>query len=132
IGIATYPDGGTNSESLIKNAGIAMYHAKSAGKDFQIFQQEMNADTNQRLVLEQELRRGLELGQLKIHYQPQLDCATERLTGVEALTRWTHPTLGEISPDAFIPIAEHSRLILQMDRRTLRLACREIGPMHRQ
>jgi diguanylate cyclase (GGDEF)-like protein/PAS domain S-box-containing protein len=132
IGVATYPDGGDSSEALIKNAGIAMYHAKNSGRDFQIFEREMNADTDQRLMLEQELRRCLELGQLQIHYQPQLDCVSERLVGVEALIRWNHPTLGQVSPGVFIPIAEHSRLILQMDRRTLQLACREIRALHRQ
>src|SRR5690606_9848996 len=101
-----------------------MYYAKTSGKaGFQIFEQEMKESTSQRLLLEQELRRALELNQFEIHYQPQLDTETEQLIGVEALIRWNHPQLGQVSPAAFIPVAEHSRLILEMDRRTLRRAC---------
>jgi diguanylate cyclase (GGDEF)-like protein/PAS domain S-box-containing protein len=133
IGIAIYPDGGTNIDALIKNADIAMYRVKNSGKDdFQIFSQEMNAGMSQRLLLEQELRRGMESGELEICYQPQIDSETAQLVGVEALIRWNHPRLGQIPPSVFIPIAEDSRLILEMDRLTLQRACREIGDMHRQ
>ncbi|HEX5514991.1 MAG TPA: EAL domain-containing protein [Gammaproteobacteria bacterium] len=133
IGAAIYPEGGDSSEALIKNAGIAMYYAKTSGKaGFQIFEQEMKESTSQRLLLEQELRRALELNQFEIHYQPQFDTETEQLIGVEALIRWNHPRLGQVSPAAFIPVAEHSRLILEMDRRTIRRACREIATLHRQ
>lgn len=133
IGAAIYPEGGESSEALIKNAGIAMYHAKTSGRSgFQVFEQEMNESTSQRLLLEQELRRGLELDQFEIHYQPQLDSDTEQLVGVEALIRWNHPDLGQVSPAVFIPVAEHSRLIVELDRRTLRRACREIAALHRQ
>lgn len=133
IGVAIYPEGGETSEALIKNAGIAMYHAKTSGRSgLQIFEPEMNQTTNQRLLLEQELRRGLEQDQFEIYYQPQLDSMTEQLVGLEALIRWKHPTLGQVSPAVFIPVAEHSRLILELDRRTLRRACREIAALHRQ
>ena len=133
IGVAIYPEGGETSEALIKNAGIAMYHAKTSGRSgLQIFEPEMNQTTNQRLLLEQELRRGLEQDQFEIYYQPQLDSMTEQLVGLEALIRWEHPTLGQVSPAVFIPVAEHSRLILELDRRTLRRACREIAALHRQ
>jgi diguanylate cyclase (GGDEF)-like protein/PAS domain S-box-containing protein len=131
IGIAIYPDGGTNIDSLIKNADIAMYRAKNGGKNgFRIFSPDMTQATAERLLLEQELRRSLDSDQFDIFYQPQIDSVTERVVGVEALIRWNHPQLGQVPPDTFIPIAEDSRLILELDRRTLRRACRQIGHLH--
>jgi diguanylate cyclase (GGDEF)-like protein/PAS domain S-box-containing protein len=132
IGIVVYPEGGTTLDMLIKNADIAMYHVKSTGKDgYHIFSNEMTAPVTQRLLLEQDMRRGLENSEFAIHYQPQVDTLTERLVGVEALVRWNHPELGQLAPNEFIPVAEDSRLIVELDRLTLARACREIVHYHR-
>lgn len=132
IGIAVYPEGGTTIDAIIKNADIAMYRVKNTGRDgYQIFNREMNAGMTQRLALEQDMRRALESNQFKIYYQPQVDTNTAELLGVEALLRWQHPTLGELQPSTFIPIAEDSRLIVELDRITLQRACRQIGSLQR-
>jgi diguanylate cyclase (GGDEF)-like protein/PAS domain S-box-containing protein len=128
IGIAMFPEAGTTLDSLIKNADIAMYRVKSTGKDgLHVFSHDMNTSVAQRLLLEQDLRRALEGDEFEIHYQPQIDANTEQLVGVEALVRWNHPSLGRLAPAEFIPVAEESRLILELDRQTLARACREVG-----
>lgn len=132
IGIATYPESGTTLDALIKNADIAMYRVKSSGKDgHHVFSNDMNSTATQRLLLEQDMRRALETGEFDICYQPQVDAQTERMVGVEALVRWNHPALGRLAPADFIPIAEDSRLIIELDRMTLARACRQIGHYHR-
>jgi len=132
IGIAVYPEGGTTLDGLIKNADIAMYRVKNTGKDgYHVFSHDMTAIATQRLMLEQDMRRALENNEFEIYYQPQVDAQTEQLVGVEALVRWRHPTLGLLAPAEFIPVAEDSRLIIELDRQTLGVACREIGQQHR-
>ena len=132
IGIAMYPEGGTTLDGLIKNADIAMYRVKNTGKDgFHVFSHDMTVTATQRLLLEQDMRRALEHGEFEIYYQPQVDAHSECLIGVEALVRWNHPTLGKLAPAEFIPVAEDSRLIIDLDRLTLSRACREIGYHHR-
>ncbi|WP_019530702.1 EAL domain-containing protein [Dasania marina] len=133
IGIATYPEAGTNMDALIKNSDIAMYQVKNTGKDgVKIFNPDMNDNPTQRLMLEQDIRRAIELDEFDICYQPQVDTLTETVCGVEALIRWNHPTLGRLSPIEFIPIAEESRLIIEIDKYTLRKACRETRHYHHQ
>ncbi len=128
IGIAMYPEAGTTLDALIKNADIAMYRVKSIGKDgLHVFSHDMNTSVTQRLLLEQDLRRALESDEFEIHYQPQVDAQTEQLVGVEALVRWNHPSLGRLAPAEFIPVAEESRLIIELDRLTLARACRQVG-----
>src|SRR5690606_24010515 len=120
IGISVYPEGGTTMDTLIKNADIAMYHVKSSGKDgYHVFNNAMVAPVTQRLLLEQDMRRALEQDEFIIHFQAQVDAQTERLVGVEALVRWDHPELGQLAPNEFIPVAEDSRLIIELDRLTL-------------
>lgn len=132
IGIAIYPEGGTTLDGLIKNADIAMYRVKNTGKDgYHVFSHDMTVTATQRLLLEQDMRRALENGEFDIHYQPQVDARTEQLVGVEALVRWNHPSLGKLAPAEFIPVAEDSRLIIDLDRLTLSRACREIAHQHR-
>ena len=132
IGISVYPEGGTTMDTLIKNADIAMYHVKSSGKDgYHVFNNAMVAPVTQRLLLEQDMRRALEQDEFIIHFQAQVDAQTERLVGVEALVRWDHPELGQLAPNEFIPVAEDSRLIIELDRLTLARACREIVQYHR-
>ena len=133
IGIATYPEAGNNMDTLIKNSDIAMYQVKNTGKDgFKVFNPEMSDNPTERLMLEQDIRRAIELDEFEICYQPQVDTITQTVCGVEALIRWNHPNLGRLSPTEFIPIAEESRLIIEIDKHTLRKACQEIRHYHHQ
>ena len=131
IGIAIYPESGDDMDSLIKNSDIAMYRVKKTGKDgYQLFNKEMHHASTERLMLEQDMRRAIDEDEFEICYQPQVNTVTEKICGVEALIRWNHPTLGRLSPAEFIPIAEDSRLIVEMDKHTLRKACREVRHYH--
>lgn len=133
IGISMYPDSGVSLDALIKNADIAMYKVKKTGKDgYQLFSSEMNTSATERLTLEQDMRKAIENDEFEICYQPQIDTETRMICGVEALIRWNHPTLGRLSPAEFIPIAEDSRLIIEIDSHTLRKACRELAEYHRK
>ncbi len=127
IGISIYPDSGNHMDQLIKNADIAMYRVKNTGKNgYQIYAQDMDTTSSRRLMLEHDMYSALEHDSFDIAYQPQFNIRTNSVSGVEALARWSHPALGEISPAEFIPIAEESRLIVQMDQRLLFRACTEI------
>ncbi len=127
IGIVMYPGGGADIDSLIQNADIAMYQVKDSGKDsYAFYQPEMNAATANRLHFERDIRRALENDEFIVHYQPQIDASTGKVSGVEALIRWQHPTRGFIMPADFIPIAEETRLIMDIDQWILRHACRDL------
>ncbi len=116
IGIAMYPEAGDSVESLIQSADIAMYHVKGRGKNgYQFFSDEMNHKFSTRLSLERELRNALASGQLRVHYQPQVDLNDGRIIGVEALVRWQHPRRGLIEPADFLSVAEETGLITQLD-----------------
>lgn len=133
IGIAVYPDAGDDIEALIKNADIAMYRIKSSGKNGSIlFNAEMNGSVTRRHSLEQDLRKALQNNELEICYQPLVDTVNTNLYGVEALIRWNHPRYGRLSPAEFIPIAEDSRLIVEIDRQTMREACLHVGALHQK
>jgi len=126
VGIAIYPDDGADFESLQKKADMAMYRAKDAGRNtYRFFNEEMNDDAVERLAMNVGLRRGLELGQFELYYQPQLEIASGALIGAEALIRWNHPELGLVLPGRFISVAEESGLIVPMGDWVLREACRE-------
>ena len=113
VGISIFPEHGTDAETLIKNADAAMYSAKDGGRNnFRFFADDMNAQVVERLTLENSLRLALGKNELFLVYQPQMDIASGRIIGLEALLRWQHPTLGLVPPDKFIQIAENSRLIL--------------------
>ena len=124
LGISIFPEHGVDGETLIKNADAAMYSAKDNGRNnIQLFTDQMNAQAVERLALESSLRRALEKKELFLVYQPQMDVATGKITGLEALLRWQHPELGLVPPDRFIRIAENSGLIIPIGEWVLRAAC---------
>ena len=124
LGIGIFPEHGGDSETLIKNADAAMCCAKEKGRNnFRFFTEDMNAQAVERLTLESSLRLALDNKELFLMYQPQMDIATGRIIGLEALLRWQHPELGLVPPDKFIRIAENCGLIVPIGEWVLRTAC---------
>ncbi|MFK8067612.1 MAG: EAL domain-containing protein [Gammaproteobacteria bacterium] len=127
IGITTYPKDGHDAETLIKNADMAMYHAKEKGKNvYSYYQESMNIAAFERLNLQNELRQALANNEFVLFYQPQVDLNNGEIVSVEALIRWRHPTKGLISPIRFIPIAEQSELIVPIGEWVLKEACKQV------
>jgi diguanylate cyclase (GGDEF)-like protein/PAS domain S-box-containing protein len=124
VGISIFPEHGTDSETLIKNADAAMYCAKESGRNtIRFFSDDMNAQVVERLTIEHDLRLALENKELFLMYQPQLDIASGKIVGLEALIRWQHPRLGLVPPDRFIRVAENSGLIIPIGEWVLSTAC---------
>jgi diguanylate cyclase (GGDEF)-like protein len=129
IGIATGRP--ASAESLLQDADLALYKAKAVGKDgYVLFESAMQTAAQDRIHLEMDLADALEANQLFLAYQPMLDLKNEQVVGVEALLRWRHPTRGVIPPDAFIPIAEDSGLIIPIGRWVLEQACAQAAAWH--
>ncbi|MEM9208755.1 MAG: diguanylate cyclase, partial [Pseudomonadota bacterium] len=127
IGIATYPEDGEDIDTLVANANMAMTHSKESGRDrFTQFSGTMSVRSLERLDLEDSLRRAIRENALKLHYQPKLCLKTQRITGAEALLRWTHPERGAVPPAKFIPIAEESGLINDIGDWVLNAACDQL------
>jgi diguanylate cyclase (GGDEF)-like protein/PAS domain S-box-containing protein len=124
IGIALAPEHGTNPDSLLKMADMALYGAKSGGRNgYRFFDPDMGVAANARHALENELRRAIQQQEFELHYQPIVDTKTRRICGAEALIRWRHPTKGLIAPDKFIPLAEDTGMIVQIGEWVLHTAC---------
>jgi diguanylate cyclase (GGDEF)-like protein/PAS domain S-box-containing protein len=126
IGIATFPDDGLDAETLLKNADVAMYHAKEAGRNKQLFySKHMRRRLGDRQALEGDLRRALAQNEFLLHYQPKVDLRTGRITGVESLVRWRHPAHGLVPAAPFIRVAEQCGLIVPIGKWVLGEACRQ-------
>ncbi len=128
IGIALSAAGHLRAEDMLRDADIAMYRAKSAGRaQYQVFDQSMHRQATSRLQMETEMRQSLERGEFSLYYQPIINLETDRLAGFESLVRWIHPQRGVISPMEFISAAEENNLILPLGRWILHESCRQLS-----
>jgi diguanylate cyclase (GGDEF)-like protein len=128
IGVAIYPEHGESIDELLRNADIAMYRVKDLGKNGHAFYDpSMHDALHQNVALEQHLRRALERNELEMYYQPQIDAASGRIIGAEALMRWNHPVRGLIMPGEFLPFAEESGLIVPISEWMIDTLCRDMA-----
>ncbi len=124
LGISLYPQDGTKAQELMRNADAAMYRVKDEGRNsYQFFTEEINRSAFSRALITNALGDAIERAELEIYYQPQVHLESRQVAGVEALLRWTHPSLGSVSPAEFIPIAEQTGAIRQIGRHVLEKAC---------
>ncbi len=124
LGLAYSNDSASSGTELLKNADTAMYRAKAAGKSgYIIYEESMNESAIDRLEMETDLRQALDRDEISVHFQPLVDIATHELRGAEALARWKHPVRGDVPPGEFIPIAEHTGLVLSIGYWILEMAC---------
>lgn len=127
IGISIFPHNGNDGQTLIKNADIAMYKAKNHGKNcFDFYDDKLREIAFKKLEIIEDIRNALSKNQFFLHFQPKINIETGQLTGLEALVRWNHPIKGIIYPDEFIPIAEETGLIRNIDSEVLKLSCIQI------
>ena len=130
VGIAIFPDDGTEAETLLRNADRAMYRAKEMGRNNFQYATPMLSGPDQRLTMQRNLQRALEQNEFTIHYQPMVEVATGRIVGAEALVRWIHPEHGLMNPDDFIPAAEETQFIVPLGEWVLRNACIQMKRWH--
>lgn len=126
MGIATFPEDASDSESLFKNAEAALKHAKEAGKSYLFYSPEINARIAERLDLENMVKRALGGEQFQLYYQPKVSLNTGKIVGAEALIRWIHPERGLVSPGDFIPLAEETGLIIPIGEWVIRNVCGQL------
>jgi diguanylate cyclase (GGDEF)-like protein/PAS domain S-box-containing protein len=127
VGISQFPSDALSAEQMLRNADSALFKAKSAGRDgYALYTEELTAHAQQRVEIAFELRRALQQQELRVYYQPVHDLKTSRLIGVEALVRWAHPQRGLVSPAEFIPIAERTGLIAEIDAWVMQQACQQM------
>ena len=126
LGISLYPDDGEDADTLLKNANIAMSHAKKLGRNnYQFFKPALREKTKDRLNMEKGLQLALERDEFQLYYQPQVDINSGSIVGTEALIRWKHPDRGLVPPNDFIPLAEGSGLIIPISEWVLQSACQQ-------
>ena len=131
VGISVFPDDGADFEELFKNADVALYHAKDAGRNTsEFFSASMNETAMYRMLIETSLRRSLERHEMSVQYQPQVDVLSGKVLRVEALMRWTHPDIGSVSPAQFIPLAERIGMIAPLTEFVLHAACEKLALWH--
>ena len=133
MGIALCPQDAGDATTLLRYADMAMYHAKHRGRaNFAFYAPSMGRKMAEKIQLHERLKLALAYGGLTLHYQPQVEVATNRMVGVEALLRWHDPQLGEVSPERFVPVAEATGLILELGAWVMAAACRQIAAWERQ
>ncbi|MDQ7061604.1 MAG: EAL domain-containing protein [Sulfurimonas sp.] len=133
IGISVYPDDGKSSQNLLKFADSAMYKAKDEGRNnFQFYSAEMTELAFERVVMEASLRVALKNEEFIVYYQPQMNAKTNKLIGMEALVRWNHPNMGIVSPAKFIPLAESTGLIIDLDRHVMKTAMTQCAQWYKK
>ena len=131
IGVSIFPNDGDDSDTLLRNADVAMYRAKDMGKNnYQFYSDDLSARIFERLTLENHLRHALERNEFVLYYQPQVDARTNKISGVEALLRWQHPELGLVTPNNIIPLLEETGLIEKVGHWVLETACRQSRAWH--
>ena len=133
IGVSRCPQDGTSAQALTRNCDLAMYQAKKlGGGQFQYFQPALSEQALQKMDIEAGLKRALQQNELRVFYQPQIDMRTGEMTGSEALVRWQHPTKGLLAPGSFIPVAEETRLIIELGNEVMRQACQQQAEWYRR
>ncbi len=132
VGAAIYPEGGTDVETLLRNADTAMYKAKRRGRDaYEVYRPEVNRRVRDRVSIESRLHHAIDRGELRLHYQPKVGLRDGLIVGVEALLRWEDPREGLLLPGVFIHLAEESGLIVRLDEWALEEACLQAATWHR-
>lgn len=133
VGICTYPDCASDPENLVKHSGSARDNAKKAGYgSYSFYTQEMRKKSVIRSIISADLRQALDRNEFFLHYQPKIDLKTESVQGAEALLRWNHPSLGNVTPDIFIPVMEDLGLIHTIGKWVIATACKEITKLHKE
>jgi diguanylate cyclase (GGDEF)-like protein/PAS domain S-box-containing protein len=127
VGIASYPEAGLSADELLRNADVAMYAAKTSGRNaYRVYCEELASEQRDKRTVEQQIRKGLREDEFCLHFQPQISLSTGAVIGAEALIRWNHPERGLLLPGQFIPVAEESTLVVSLGEMVLEKACRQI------